>query len=96
MRFNNASNAACFVLGEVFKVGVDVADGLTHGGDIFSLLVRNFRLEFLFQRHDQLNGIQRIGAKVIHERGLGGDFLFLDAKLFDNDLFYALFNTAHV
>ena len=49
------------------QVSVNVVNRLLDSSDLFGFLVRNLALEFLFQRHNQLDGIQRICAKVIDE-----------------------------
>src|SRR3984893_16167646 len=41
-------------------VRIDIVDVLLNGGDLFGVLVRNFRLEFFLERHHQFNGIQRV------------------------------------
>src|SRR5688500_2776397 len=43
-------------------------DGLLHRRDFLGLLVGDLGLEFLFERHHELNGVQRIRAEVVHER----------------------------
>jgi len=68
------------------EVLVDVVNGLLDGGDLLSLFVRDFRLEFFFECHHQLDRVQRVGAEIVDERSLIGDFFFLDAQLLDNDL----------
>src|SRR6185312_4340648 len=77
-------------------VRLDVIHRLLHGGDLLGLLVRDLGLELLLEGHDQLHGIERIGAQIVHERGIRGDVFFLDAKLLDDDLLDALFDAAHV
>src|SRR5438067_9260870 len=51
-------------------VRLDVIDGLLDGGDLLGFLVRNLGLEFLLERHHELDGVERIGAEVVDERGL--------------------------
>ena len=47
---------------------VDVLDCLLDRGDFLGVLIGNLDLEFLFQSHDQLDGIERIGSQIVHER----------------------------
>src|SRR6266436_1588746 len=44
---------------------VDVVDGILHGADFFGGIVRDFDVEVLLERHDQLDGIQRISPQVV-------------------------------
>jgi hypothetical protein len=73
----------------------NVVDSQLNGGDLFRFFVRDFGLEFLFQSHNQLNGVQGVSAQVFNERSIVGDFFFLDAKLLSNDFLDALFDGAH-
>ncbi len=62
-------------------MGVDVLDRFLHAGDFLGVFVGNLDPELLFERHDELHRVQRIGAKVVHERRIGGHFLLIDAQL---------------
>src|SRR5215470_11614106 len=74
---------------------VDVVDGLMNGGDLLGVLVGDLDLEFLFQSHDELDRVERIGPKIVHERCIVRDLLLFDAQLFGNDGFNLLLNCAH-
>src|SRR3546814_10541810 len=76
-------------------VCLDVVDRLLHGGDLLGFLVGNLALELFLEGHDQFDGVERVGAEIVDERSAVGDFFFLDAKLFDDDLLDALFDAAH-
>src|SRR5262249_55765113 len=65
-----------------------VADALKFLG----LFVRDFMAELLLQSHDQLNGIERIGAKILDELGIRGDLVRGRAQLLDDNIFYSLFD----
>ena len=60
--------------------------------DVF---IRNFGFELFLKRHNQLDGVERIGAEIVNERSVVRDFFFLHAQLFGDDGFDLLFNTAH-
>src|SRR6185312_17377751 len=57
-----------------FRVFADVIDCILHGADLLRILVRNFDVESFLEGHDQLDGVERIGAQIVHERGVWGDF----------------------
>src|SRR5690349_10726961 len=76
-------------------VRLDVVDRALHGRDLLGFLVRDLALELFFERHHELDRIERVGAEIIDEGGVRADFVILDAQLFDDDLLDALFNTAH-
>lgn len=77
------------------KCGKDVIDSLLNRGNLLSLVVRNFALEFLFQSHDQLNGVQGVSAQIVHKGGLVLDVRFVHAQLFGDDLLDALYDVIH-
>src|SRR5690606_6236273 len=87
--------AAGPALRSLLDVGLHVIDGLLHRSDLLGFLVGDLALELFLERHDQLDGVQRIRSEVVDERGAVGDLVFLDAKLFDHDLLDALFDAAH-
>ena len=72
----------------VLDVFDDVADAL----EFFGLFIRHFDAEFFFQGHDQLDGVERIRAEILDKLGCRNDLLRFDAKLFDDDIFYTLFD----
>src|SRR6185312_13369652 len=84
---------------EVLRSGLDVRLDVIHrlldGGDLLGFLVGNFGFEFLFERHHQFHGVERIRAQIVNERGIRRDVLFLDTQLIDHDLLDALFDAAH-
>src|SRR5690348_6415557 len=84
---------------EVRRSGLDVRLDVIHrlldGGDFLGFLVGNFGFEFLFERHHQFHGVERIRAQIVNERGIRRDVLFLDSQLIDHDLLDALFDAAH-
>ena len=46
-------------------VSLDVVDRLLDRRDLLSFFVRDFALELFFQRHHQLDGVERIGAQIV-------------------------------
>ena len=66
------------------------------GAELLRVLVGDVDVELLLERHDQLDGVQTVGAEVFHEAGLVGQLLALDAKLLDDDVLDLLFDVAHV
>jgi hypothetical protein len=88
-----ANDLVALALG--LDVGARVVDRLLHGGDLFGFLVRNFHAEFIFEGHHEFDGIERISAQIVDERGFVLDFSFCDAQLFSNDLLNALFDVVH-
>ena len=47
----------------------DIFDGLLTGGDLVRLVVGDLELKLLLERHDDLNGVEGVEAKVLEGRG---------------------------
>src|SRR5258708_24037147 len=78
-----------------FRVLIDVIDRVFDGADLFSVFVGNLDVESFFKGHDQLDGVERIGAKVVHEGGVRRDFALVNSELFNDDLLHFLFHCSH-
>ena len=76
----------------LLDVLVDVIDGLLHRGDLLGFFVRNLAFELFFERHHQFDGIERIRAQIVYERGLVLDVRLVNAELLGDDLLDALFD----
>ena len=74
---------------------VDVVDGILDGADLLRVLVRDLRPELLFEAHDQLHEVERVGVQVVDERCLGLDLILVGAELLDDDLLEALVRCCH-
>src|SRR5438445_3836306 len=70
---------------------VDVLDHIAHTLQLFCFLVGNFMAEFFFQRHDQFDCIQGIGAQVLDKFRVGSNLIGINAELLHYNLFYSLF-----
>src|SRR5271163_4130483 len=76
-------------------VFLDVIHGVFYRGDFFGVFVWNFNAEIFFKSHYQLDGVERIGAQVVHKRGGGSDFAFVHTELLDDNCFHAFFDAGH-
>ena len=74
---------------------VDVVDGVLDGADLLRVLVRDLRPELLFEAHDELDQVERVGVQVVDERRLGLDLILVGAELLDDDLLEALVRGCH-
>ena len=74
---------------------VDVVDGVLHGADLLRVLVGDLRPELLFEAHDELDEIERVGVQVVDERRLRLDLILVGAELLDDDLLEALVGGCH-
>mgnify|MGYP000523646359 CR=1 FL=1 len=63
--------------------------------DAFEFFFRHRHVEFLFERHDEFNRIERVSAQIVDKRGGRHDFFFFDPKLLNDDFLNAFFNAAH-
>jgi hypothetical protein len=74
-----------------FLMLIDVANGVLYRNQFLGVFIRNIDVEFFFHGHDQLDQIQGIGAKIVHERGFGNHFFKIDAQFIGNYLFDFVF-----
>src|SRR5262245_36983575 len=75
-----------------WKVVLDIFNSVFYSGDFFSLFVRNLQPKSFFERHHQFHRVQGIRAEIIDEGSCRRHFRFVHAELFNNDLFYLVFN----
>src|SRR5271170_6853831 len=76
-------------------VFLDVIHGVFNRSDFFGVFIWNFNAEIFFKSHYQLDGIERIGAQVVHKGGGGSDFAFIHTELLDDNCFHAFFDAGH-
>src|SRR5689334_25202645 len=71
-------------------VGGDVVDRLTDGRDLLGILVGDLETELVFELHDQLDQVERVGVQITLERRVLGDLLLVHAELLDENAADAL------
>src|SRR6185503_17719813 len=69
-------------------VRFDVLDRFLDASDLLGVLVGNLDPELLLERHHQFDGIERVGAEVVDERGVRRHFLFVHPELLHDDALY--------
>src|SRR5579871_1981399 len=70
----------------LLRVALDVLDGFLHSRDLLGILVGNLDAELLLERHDELDGVERVGAEVVDKGCIRRHFVFIHAELLDDDL----------
>src|SRR6185312_10721360 len=78
-----------------FRVCVDVVDGILDRLDLLGFFVGDLDIEGLLEGHHEFDGVEGVGAEVVHERRIGSNFAFIHAKLFHDDLLYLLIYCGH-
>src|SRR3954452_12601880 len=58
-------------------------------------IVGNLAAEFLFESHDQFDGVEAVGAKIIDKACAFGHLLGLDTQMLHDDLLNPLANVTH-
>ena len=69
-------------------VSLDIGDDVLDSADLLGVLVGDFDVKLLFQRHYQLDDIERIRAEILDERGLRSYFVGSHAQLLEDNLIY--------
>src|SRR5688572_10155257 len=75
---------------------VDVLHRVADGQDGFGGVVGDLDPEFLFERHDEFDRVEAVGAEIIDEARLLGYLLGVDAEMLDDDLLDALCGVTHL
>ncbi len=53
--------------------------------NLLGVVIGDLDPEFLFECHHELDGVERIRAQIVHERGVRRHFLFVDSELLHDD-----------
>ena len=64
---------------------LDVLDRFLDARDLLGILVGDLDPELLFERHDQLHRVERVGAQVVDERRIRRHFFFVHTQLLHDD-----------
>src|ERR1700685_1620556 len=62
-------------------VSLDIGDDVLDRANLLGVFVGDFDVELLFERHHQLDDIERVGAEILDERGLRSYFVRGHAQL---------------
>src|SRR5437764_10470969 len=68
----------------------DVVDSLTDRLDLLCVLVGDLDPELVFELHDQLDEIERVGVEIFLERGFLVDLALVDAELLAQHFLHSL------
>src|SRR5574341_37814 len=74
---------------------VEVFHRVPHGTELLGFLVGDIYVELLLEGHHELDGIEAVGTKVLHEAGTVRQLLPLDAQLLDDYVLDLLLQVAH-
>src|SRR5712671_923212 len=77
------------------RVFTDVIDRIRYGADLLGVFVRNLDVEGLFERHNQLDGVQRVGSQIVHERSARRNLALVHTQLFHDNLLHFFVNGCH-
>src|SRR5258708_7763413 len=62
-------------------VSLDIGDDVLDGADFLGVLVGDFDVELLLQRHHQLDDVERVRTEIFDKRGLRGHLVGGHAQL---------------
>jgi len=69
-----------------------VAKGL----DVLGRVIWDLDAELFFKRHDQLDCVEAVCAKIVDEGRTLNNFVFFHTQVLNNDLFYTICDVAHL
>ena len=70
----------------IFLELADEVLDFSDGGNLGGVFFRDFAVEFLFDGHDQFNGIEGVGTEVINEGGFRDNLCLINTELFDDQI----------
>ena len=76
-------------------VRFDKADRILYRHDLLGSIIRDLAPEFLLESHHQLDSVEAVGAEIVYEAGVFGHLRFVDAQMFDDDLFDPIGDVTH-
>src|SRR5688500_2486459 len=74
----------------------EVAYRIAEGLDRLGCVIGDFDREFFFERHHQLDLVERVSAQIVNEARLVDDLLRNDVQMLDDDFADAVSDIAHV
>src|SRR5215217_888173 len=76
-------------------VVLDIVDRVLDGRDLLGRVVRNLDTELLFERHDQFDDVEAVGAEIVDEARFLGHLFGFDAEMLDDDFLHPIRGLAH-
>src|ERR1041385_6436519 len=84
-----------FATGLLAGLLVEILHRIADGAKLLRLFIGDVDVELLLERHHELDGVEAVGAEVLHETGLGQELFPLDAEFLDDDILDLLLGSAH-
>src|SRR5215475_141410 len=81
--------------GSALRVLLEEFDRIAHGQNGLSRIVGDFATELLLEGHDELDGVETVGAEIVDEAGILGHLIGFNAQVLDDNLFRPLANITH-
>src|SRR5262249_39003363 len=81
-----------------YRLGIplNIVNRVLDRDNFLCFLIRYLDIKGLFQRHDQLHAVQRIGPQIVDERGRRRHIRRFHTQLVHNDLSYLFLNCGHL
>ena len=79
----------------LFAVFLDIGDGVTNSSDFLGILVGNVHLEYTLKLHNQLYGVERVGAQVILEACLWLNLILTYTEFVNDNVPNFFFDFSH-
>src|SRR5262249_36314464 len=77
------------------RVLFEELDGIADCQNRLGGIIGYFATELFFKRHDQLDGIEAVGTKVVNEAGVLRHLVGFHTQMFHDDFLYPLANVTH-
>lgn len=80
------------LLGCVF---LDEVDGIANSLNLFSSIIRDFNVEFFFERHDQLDRVEGVSAQIVNKARAFLNFGFVNTEVLNDDFLHTCGYVTH-
>src|SRR5215467_13487217 len=81
--------------GSALRVLLEEFDRIAHGQNGLSRVIGDFATELFLEGHDELDGVETVGAEIVDEARSLGHLVGFNAQVLDDDLFHPLANITH-
>src|SRR5262245_12687596 len=81
--------------GSALRILLEEFDRIAHGQNGLSRIVGDFATELFLEGHDELDGVETVGAEIVDEACILSHLVGFNAQVLDDDLFHPLANITH-
>src|ERR1700733_10417143 len=82
-------------LRSAFRVLLEKLDRVAHRQNGFGRIIGNLAAKFFLECHDELDGVEAVGTKIVDEAGVFSHLVGFDAEVLNDNFLHPLANVTH-